>query len=424
MPLPGCGEVPRKQYSRTQHFRRLALFGNRPPNQTAILQRIWRLIISGKLPPYTGVLRFLLALLVLTHYVLLCVLALRCVEQAWQVAVASDYSTWVSVFIAGGWLVLALLFSHRFFSAMASLLTAHHDATDELVEGTKLDPQRQAALFQHVADVARRIGAPVPHEIWISAEARCFAFEQRHFSLSTHRVLVLVLGLPHLLILRADELAVIVGHELTHFRQQDTTLAVFFFRFSQSLRNSLVRAGKSPISWLNPAIAIEWISYQTFTLLIAPVQRGQEIAADCRSAEVFGGDVARRTLLQEWFVANRFDALVEQRIEDSRIGRSSDTRTIYEQFSEEWKDVTVRAQQFLRDRLEHLERDYYWDSHPALKDRLLAVSAYPNFGADPSGPASDLVGSIPHLLESLGQNSPANEFDSAVPRRTIMLRSP
>lgn len=353
---------------------------------------------------YLVLLRVALIMLLTGHHVVLFVLSLRCLEGAYQ-AVLSTPSV-ASASIAAGLLLLATLFAIRFGRSLAALLTPEHDAADKAVAGTKLDPQRHVPLFQAVTEVARRIGAPVPHEIWISDDASCFAFEQRRFRLSTHRILVLVLGLPHLLILRSDELAVIVGHELTHFRQQDTTLAVFFYRFSQSLRLALDAAAKHRWRWLNPALWIEWGSYQFFCLLIAPFQRGQEIAADCRTAELHGGDVARRTLLREWFIANRFEALVQQRFHQLERGQDNDRRTIYEQFVEEWRDVSMEGQQFLREKLEELEQESYWDSHPALKHRLAAVSAYPNIGTDPSAPATELIGSLPELLERLGLRRP------------------
>jgi Zn-dependent protease with chaperone function len=347
-----------------------------------------------------GLLRVLLVLLITAHSMALFVFALRGADFAWAWARVHP-PTFESVAIAAVCFAFTAVLTIRFFLLTAALLTARHDSADMLVEGIRLDPQQHEALFQHVADVARRLGAPVPHEVWISEEARCFSFEQRKFGFSTHRILVLVLGLPHLMILRADELAVIVGHELVHLRQQDTTLALFFFRFSQFLETSLAAARRSPLLWLNPCIWLEWVSFQLFSLLIAPVQRGQEIVADCRSAEAFGGDVARRTLIREWFVSNRFEDLVDQRLKESRLGRDNDPRTIYEQFRDEWQEISSKAQQFLRDRLEELEPQSYWDSHPTLKERLNAVSAYPNFGTDPAGPVAELLNTMDSLLRQI-----------------------
>jgi Zn-dependent protease with chaperone function len=315
-----------------------------------------------------GLLRVLLVLLITAHSMALFVFALRGADFAWAWARVHP-PTFESVAIAAVCFAFTAVLTIRFFLLTAALLTARHDSADMLVEGIRLDPQQHEALFQHVADVARRLGAPVPHEVWISEEARCFSFEQRKFGFSTHRILVLVLGLPHLMILRADELAVIVGHELVHLRQQDTTLALFFFRFSQFLETSLAAARRSPLLWLNPCIWLEWVSF--------------------------------RTLIREWFVSNRFEDLVDQRLKESRLGRDNDPRTIYEQFRDEWQEISSKAQQFLRDRLEELEPQSYWDSHPTLKERLNAVSAYPNFGTDPAGPVAELLNTMDSLLRQI-----------------------
>lgn len=339
----------------------------------------------------------LLVLLITSHCFILFVLALRGFELAWSWATAGPpgFESWS---LAAGCALFAGVLSIRFFLLAAALLTSRYDSADVLIEGSRLDPQRHAALFQHVTDVARRLGTPVPHEIWVSEDASCFTFEQRKFGFSTHRILVLVLGLPHLMILRCDELAVIVGHELVHLRQRDTTLALFFFRFSQFLESSLAGVRSNPLLLFNPCIWLEWISLKLFSLLIAPVQRGQELVADGRSAEAFGGDVARRTLIREWFISSRFADLVDARLEAAERGRDTDSRSVYEQFRDEWQEVSTKAQQFLRDRLGDMETQSYWDSHPRLKERLDAVSAYPNFGTDPAGPAADLVNTITDLL--------------------------
>jgi Zn-dependent protease with chaperone function len=253
----------------------------------------------------------------------------------------------------------------------------------------------------------------MPDEIWALPEANCYAFEDRRFALRTKRKLVLALGLPQMLILTADELSVIVAHELAHVRQQDTTWAVFFFRFASLLDRSLSDAARHKWRWVNPTLWLEWISDKSFKAFFAPVQKGQEIQADCVSAELFGGDLARQTLLREWLVTNKFETLVNQRQEDSDSGKQLDTRTVYQQFLDEWQEISHNGQLYLRERLEELEQESYWDTHPALKHRLAAVSAYPNFGADSGQPASDLLGDIPALIHRMGLAPPAEEMDSS-----------
>jgi Zn-dependent protease with chaperone function len=282
------------------------------------------------------------------------------------------------------------------------LVTASYDASDEEADGTRLDPAKHVALCAVVEEVARMVGAPAPDEIWVSADARCFAFEKRDFGVITRRTLVLVLGLPHLLVLTAAELRVIVGHELAHIRQKDTTLAVFFYRFAESLRTYLEASRQAALGWLNPIAWCEWCSQWLFQALIAPVQRRQEIRADCRSAEVFGGDLARRTLIKDWLITSQFATLVEQRLDDSARGKPHDPRSLYQQFIEEWREVSPSGREYLRQRLDELEDESYWDSHPALNSRLRAVGVYPNFGIEDRRPAIGLLGETRELLKDLG----------------------
>lgn len=391
------GEYPRR--------RRAALSSPRESAPTRWRARLtaWR----------TAIFRALLVLLILGHYVLLVVVMLRSIEVAWEIVGGGGGESISQWSLAIGLAGLALLVAERLWVALPGLVTPLYDQKEEWMRGTRLEPESASALYARVTNVAKRMGSPVPDEIWLLPEANCFAFEDRRFSISTHRRLFLALGLPQMLILTEDELSVMVAHELAHVRQQDTTRAVFFSRFSHLLERSLDDASNHPWRWVNPTLWLEWLSAKVFKMLFAPVQKGQEILADCRSAAVFGGDLARQTLLRDWLVTNQFEALVNQRQEASDSGKQLDTRTVYEQFLEEWQEISHNGQLYLRERLEELEQESYWDTHPALKHRLAAVSAYPNFGADSGQPASGLLGDIPALIVKMGLGTRGEQRDSS-----------
>lgn len=308
-------------------------------------------------------------------------------------------SSWI---FALAWATFSLLVAFRLQSALPGLVTASLDADDEDVTGTKLDEDGHPALFRAVREVARQVGAPMPNEIWITADARCFACEQRVFGVSTQRVLVLALGLPHLLVMSAAELQLIIGHELAHVRQKDTTLAVFFFRFAHSLETYLAGVEQAYLGSLNLIAWLERFSAWLFKVLIGPVQRRQEILADCVSARVFGGDLARRTLIKDWLVTTQFTTLMEKRVYESHNGLAAEPRTLHQQFVDEWREVSASGREYLRKRLDQVEQESYYDSHPALNSRLRAVAAYPNFGIQDHQPAMGLLGDSDALIRSLG----------------------
>jgi Zn-dependent protease with chaperone function len=365
---------------------------------------IMRLRLCGE-AAWASIARNLLIVFIVAHHALLLMGIVRTIEEAWLLGLrlnspSATVATWAG---ALAWASLALVMSLRLRTALPELVTAAHDAADEEVRGDKLVPDEHPGLFDAVRDVARRVGAPAPDEIWITADARCFALEQRRFGVTTQRVLVLALGLPHLLVLSAAELQVIVAHELTHIRQKDTTLAVFFFRFSQSLRTYIDRANAARLGWLNPVAWIELTSYWLVQALIAPVQRRQEILADCLSAQVLGGDLARRTLLKDWLVTLQFASLVEKRLSDSQSRIMPDRRTLHQQFAEEWREISAAGREYLRQRLDEMEEESYWDSHPTLSSRLRAVAAYPNFGIQDHQPAMALLGDSDAMIRQLSE---------------------
>src|SRR5262245_55439431 len=252
-------ELPASRHNKAQP---IAVRPHVSPHPT--IRRRWRLPAVTTLWAWTA--RNLLILFIVSHHILLIGAMLGTIE--WAIALASNLQSrpWDAGIWAGtaalGW--LGWLLSVRLWSALPGLVTASYDSADDEAEGTCLDRTKHAALFAVIEEVARLVGAPVPDEICVSADARCFAFEQRDFGVTTRRTMVLVLGLPHLLILSAAELRVIVGHELAHIRQKDTTLAVFFFRFAESLRTYLDSSREAVLGWLNPVAWFEWGSQVLF----------------------------------------------------------------------------------------------------------------------------------------------------------------
>jgi len=124
--------------------------------------------------------------------------------------------------------------------------------------------------------------------------------------------------------------------------------------------------------------------------------------------------LARRTLIKDWLVTSQFASLVEQRLDDSASNKPEDRRSLYQQFVEEWREVSPSGREYLRQRLNELEDESYWDSHPALNSRLRAVADFPNFGIEDRRPAISLLDDPRELLQDLG-DSLASDLNLASP---------
>lgn len=256
-----------------------------------------------------------------------------------------------------------------------ALLTNRFDEDHQLdatVAQTKGAAPRLHAL---IADVGSQIVAPLPDDVRITPQAECYVCEQRRFALTTQRELTLVLGLPHLSVLSAAELRVIIAHELAHFRG-DTRLGVFLYRFLESLRAGNQRQKERRLAWIDPVFWYRWIYFHVLCLLAAPIFKHQELQADAVSASVHGGELTARTLLREWLLAHEFESLLENY---SRPGADTPAgQNLFEDFRRRFRSFSPAAHVYLQQRLSAIERPFLFDSHPTMHDRCTAVRTYPD----------------------------------------------
>lgn len=262
------------------------------------------------------------------------------------------------------------------WTQLKGLLTDEHDSQDEAaLYGITLKPARYPEFYAHVQAVARLVNSPVPNEIRVTPSPACHCLELRRFSILADRKLVLVLGMPHLCVLRQHELDVILAHELSHVRAGDTRLGVFVFRFLASLKRGLelMREGRWP--WFNLAYPLSRLYQVLVRPLAAPLVRRQEMLADATSARAFGGDVAALTLLKEWQLGFQFDAAVGSY---GAEGDADGWTSLFRSFRESWRDFSEEGRAYLLRRLEEEEQSSFWDSHPTTSARIAQMRHFPD----------------------------------------------
>ena len=316
---------------------------------------------------------------------------------------------WVGGYVAFLVLIVPVLWrmGRHILLGVLGLVTNRFDESPESNDGIRFAADDLVELRRLVHSVARRIDAPAPDHIFLSPFAECYVAERRRFSLATDRELLLVLGLPHLAVLRVGELEVILGHELAHLRGGDTIMGVFVFRFLESLRLGMDESVGNRWRWIDPLYWFEQSCFSCFVRLAAPLRRYQEFAADRLSADAFGGPLAVQTLLKEWLLAHQFDAemaslhLSPQR--NACVSRPNErdhrSGTVFARFSQRWSGLTAAGQAYLERRLAEEERASVFDSHPTMTKRIAVMREYgPRPGADAT-PARVLLGDHQESLE-------------------------
>jgi len=279
--------------------------------------------------------------------------------------------------ILGLLLIAGLLcqFVCHIWQGILALVTARQDDSPE-VEGEPLDPKRHPELYDLVAEVGRAVASPLPDTIRVTHQPQCFVAEVRRFALSTNRRLILVLGLPHLAVLSADELRVLLAHELAHFRCGDTTLGVFIYRFLEFLRRCGDRMRRRWWNWFSP---IYWLARGYLFLgmaLWAPILRQQELQADRLSAAAYGGALAADTLLKEWLLARQFDVAVAEYAQQHPAPAGGASETVFQYFARRWRPFSNAGRVYLQRRLAEEERLSLFDSHPTIQARIEAMGDF------------------------------------------------
>lgn len=258
--------------------------------------------------------------------------------------------------------------------SVVGLLTPIHSKPQ--LDGIVLDRQSHPELFDVVDEVGRQVQAPLPDEIRVGHSAACLVVEQRRFGLRTRRRLTLLVGMPHLAVMTVTELKVIIAHELAHFRDGDTTLILFMYRFLESLRAGIDPAARR---WWHVIDPLYWYClayYALFLRLSAPVQKQQEMRADAHSAAIYGGDLAAHTLLSEWLLARQFDASVEAYAATFDSEKQGERGNVYSWFVSRWQEFSPEGQQYLLRRLSEEETSLPFDTHPTMQQRIEIMRNY------------------------------------------------
>lgn len=273
-----------------------------------------------------------------------------------------------------------LLFTVRvgvfLFSGLRGLVTPLQDPEVRPRAGILLARNDSPDLFGVVEEVRARVRSPAPDEIWLSGRPDCFAVELRWFAISTHRRLLLVIGLPHLAVLSIAELKSLLAHELAHFGGGDTRFGVFLYRFVKHLEAFLNKRQDRSWRWCDPIYWSCLIWYWVCRRLHAPIARFHELRSDAASAAAYGGELAARTLLKEWQLGFQFDSAVASFEVNNRAGPHGERMDLFTWFSSHWLEYSPEGYSYLEQRLIESEQPSFWDSHPTIERRLEVMRQY------------------------------------------------
>lgn len=245
------------------------------------------------------------------------------------------------------------------------------------VPGPLVTADDQPRLFALIEEVAQRMAATMPHEVYLIPEVNAFVTQRGGlFGIGGKRVLGI--GVPLLAVSQVSQLRAILAHEFGHYHGGETRLAGIIYATRSAMARTLVNLHKSGSAVLHRPF--QWMLNQYLRITQA-LARQQELLADEWAVRIAGKAAQAGALQSTGLHGASFDLFIENELKPlMAMGVAPDNLFAgFRRFlhSSTWKTLSPMVQ----DAMEKQTSDAY-DSHPPQRERLQHIETLP----DPSEP--------------------------------------
>ena len=321
----------------------------------------------------------------------------RCLACA-GIVVAIGYATIAASIVVGAALLAASILALRYASiwtvslaigSLAVLISLLKALWIEFPspKGLRLEPgQTAAGLQRSIREIRGKLGGPRIHDIYLTRDYNAAIVQNPRFGVLGGQRNYLILGVPMLCALPAEEFQGILAHEFGHLAGNHGRFSGWLYRARQTWigvsNNLAAAAGSRRGSGLIRLVVLLWAGAgERFLRWYIPlldsyayiVSRMHEVSADRAAAGLVGAAVHSRALtrmkLRGRFLADRFWEPVWQSAKDRPLPEAG----IFAKMA-----AAVRAEIPLADAREFyaralLEQTQPRDTHPCFYERLVAV---------------------------------------------------
>ncbi|GAB3406910.1 M48 family metallopeptidase [Flindersiella endophytica] len=292
----------------------------------------------------------------------------------------------------GGWAMLGAFVLYVLLIGVAAGLGRGLQAPKFEPHGTRLLEADQPELWALVRDLAERVDTRPPDEIWLLPEVNAAVWEQTTWLGLRGGRRLLLLGVPVLLAMSAEQLCAVVAHELGHYSHSHTRLAAINQRGRVAVAGAYVKLKRlNPLRWLFVAYA------RLYFLVEAAVSRQQELEADQAAARIAGRAAAQSALVEVGVLSSAWELYVGRYVTAALPFGLAPAR-VFRGFPE-FLDACRNDLAELREHVGHAAGSR-WDSHPPTRERVAALAGAPEIGvhSDPR-PAWQLLSDPDALVE-------------------------
>ncbi len=242
------------------------------------------------------------------------------------------------------------------------------------VIGMPLTREQAPELWSEIAATASRLGALEPDHLVVGLDPNFFVTEANITCLNGElHGRTLYCSLPLCRILSRRELTGIVGHELGHFKGEDTKFSERFYPIYRGTASSLVAlqqagGGGSGVIAILPALAVFSYFFECFSLAESRLSRERELAADQAAASVTSPKTIASALVKLHAFTGLWVALQEAAVDGLR------QRKAFVNASKSYAEaVGHKAGPAALEGIAETHLSHPTDSHPPLSARLQSL---------------------------------------------------
>jgi Zn-dependent protease with chaperone function len=247
------------------------------------------------------------------------------------------------------------------------------------VAGSTLSREDAPRLWEAIDDTARRLGALVPEHAIVGLEPNFFVTEADVVCFSgTLSGRTLYCSLPLARILSKDQFVSVLGHELGHFKGEDTKFSKRFYPIYRGTASSLEALGQvggegTAAVALLPAMAVFGYFLESFSVAESRISRDRELAADMAGASVTSNDAIATALVKLHAFSGIWNDFLPAAVEQLREGKFfiNASKLFAEVAAEQAKPEALTE-------IGETHLSHPTDSHPPLSTRLQALGMHMN----------------------------------------------
>jgi Zn-dependent protease with chaperone function len=243
--------------------------------------------------------------------------------------------------------------------------------------GKSLTETEAPNLFAYVRNLAEKLGARSPQNIVVGLEPTFYVTSSNVEVIGEDKALsgeTLFISAPLTRLMSKSEFPAIIGHELGHFRGEDTAYSVRFAPVYAGLGKAIIsldegdEGGLSKLAKL-PAIAILSFMHEVFSRNERTIGRQRELLADQAGSEVSSPLSLSTSLAKVALYSSLWNHAQEQNID--RLNDGKVTANLSEVFQDIAKyDVEQSAIEDILDSILDRSVSHPTDTHPPIRERL------------------------------------------------------